>query len=153
MPLSLGTAIALVVVHADYALARTTQAAAEDLAQAARSWNGTARFTGNWGFQQYMESGGIRKLDFNEARLDPGTLLILTPFGSNTSSPPDPTTYVVFGTRQYPVAGLASTLSFERGSGFYSDIFGPVPFVFGRALPQQYVLLKIVRPISLSIKR
>jgi dolichyl-phosphate-mannose-protein mannosyltransferase len=149
IPLALGTTIALVVVHADYALARTTRAAAEDLAQAARSWNGPVRFEGNWGFQQYMESGGVRKLDFSEARLDPGTLLVLPPVGSNTPAPPDPTTFVVFETRQYPVAGLASTLSPVRGGGFYSDLTGPVPFALGRALPEQYVLLKIVRPITL----
>jgi hypothetical protein len=151
VPLGIGVAIALVIVHADYALACTTRSASQDLAEAARSWDGPARFEGTWGFQQYMESEGIRKLNFREARIDPGTLIVKPRSDQIAPPPPDPTTFVVVETRQYPVAGLASTLSLERGSGFYSDHLGPVPFVFGRTPPEQYVLLKIVRPISLSV--
>jgi hypothetical protein len=145
VPLALGTAIALVVAHADYALARATRAAAEDLAAAAHSWNGPVRFVGTWGFQQYMESRGVRKLERHESWLGPATLLVLPALDVR----PDPTTLVVVGTRQYPVSSIASTFSVERGSGFYTSRFGPVPFVFGRAPPEPYVLLKIVRAIPL----
>jgi len=148
VPLTFGTAIALAVAHADYALARANQAAAKDLTASARSWNGPVRFEGTWGFQQYMQSGGVRKVDFHESQLVPGTLLVV----SARSAPPDPTSFVFLETRAYPVAALASTLSLERGSGFYSDVFGPVPFALGWAPPERFALLKVVHPIPLVFK-
>jgi hypothetical protein len=158
VPLALGAVVALVVAQADYALARTTRAAAEDLAALARSWNGPVRFRGTWGFQQYMESGGVRKIDAEDFQIEPGTLLVLPAIGLGVSSAPerkshvemDRGSYVVIGIRQYPLAGLASTFSPVRGSGFYGARSAPVPFVFLRAPAEQYFLLKIVRPIPLQ---
>jgi len=144
LPIAFGAVIALVVAQADYALARSTWIAAKDLAPVARSWNGPACFIGFWGFQQYMESEGVRKASFPVSTLNPGTLVV---HQQSHDAPPD-TGVRILERRQYPVSALASTQSLERGSGFYSDVFGPVPFVFGQAPAYQFALGVITQDAS-----
>jgi dolichyl-phosphate-mannose-protein mannosyltransferase len=146
-PLAMGGAISLIVAHADYALARASRAAAEDLSSVARDWKGPVRFLGTWGFQHYMESRGVRKFDLFELKLDPGTLVIVAPTGYPFPTIPDFAVETI-GIHQYTVPSLASTLSMERGSGFYTAFIGQVPFLIERAPPEKYVLWKILQPIS-----
>ena len=141
----------LLVAHADYALARTTRAAAEDLVASARSWNGPVRFRGAWVFSSTWSLAVFASSALTTSSSIPVPLLLLPARGANVSFPPDSTSYAVVGTRRYPVAGFASTFSPERGSGFYCDRFAPVPFVFMRGPAEQYFLLEIVRRIPLQM--
>src|SRR5690606_20208627 len=50
-PVAAGVLLSLLVAQGDYASARATRAAAEDLAATAESWRGSSRFLGSWGFQ------------------------------------------------------------------------------------------------------
>jgi hypothetical protein len=48
------------------------------------------------------------------------------------------------------VPARASTMSSEAGAGFYSDYFGPAPYVFGSPPDQVYLVLAFQTPVLLS---
>jgi hypothetical protein len=39
---------------------------------------------------------------------------------------------------EVPVCSWLTTMRAECGAGFYSDLWGPLPFVFGPTPPEQY---------------
>jgi hypothetical protein len=39
------------------------------------------------------------------------------------------------------------------GTGFYSSVFGPLPFAFGSVLPERYFLIRIGAPLGPDQRR
>lgn len=98
---------------------------------------GTLYFQGHWGFQYYMEELGARAMDMRRDRLAPGDVLVCPSNNSNITYPPREQTAKRFRDEQ-PVAPFAATMCQQWGAGFYSDLWGPLPFVFRRIPPDVY---------------
>ena len=43
---------------------------------------------------------------------------------------------------------LATTLSTERGAGFYAALYGPLPFTFGPVPAERYTVTRVTRPLA-----
>ena len=74
--LGAGLAISLTVASADYGLAASARAAAAHVVTHHGATGGTVYFQGAWGFQQYMETAGATRLDFDRVRLLPRDLVV-----------------------------------------------------------------------------
>ncbi|MBI3547879.1 MAG: glycosyltransferase family 39 protein [Elusimicrobia bacterium] len=94
----------------------------------------TLWFTGHWSLQYYMEQAGGRAIDVSEGgwdRVKPGDVVVVPMVNTNVVPPgrrllADVDTYSV----GHPVP-LRLTAYGDRQAGFYSSVFGFLPFTIG----------------------
>ena len=138
-----GMAIAMAAASADYQLA----GAAKTAARVARGQlgDGSARlwFQGHWGFQVYMEAVGAWPMDWRHTPLAPGDLVVV-PAGNTNQFPLPATGVVAWRVVEVPLSGIVTPMSGERGAGFYSSLWGPLPIAFGPVPPDRYYLYQVV---------
>jgi len=148
VPLAAGLALALAVARADQALASSARVAAETLAARQTGASGRLYFQGAWGFQHYMEAAGATRLDLANLRLQVGDRVI-TP-GMNTNLISLPGRWIETIDRlDVPAGSGVTTLSLERGAGFYAALYGPLPYSFGPVPAQSYTVVRVLRPLAL----
>jgi hypothetical protein len=131
----------LVVAQGDQAYAQSARDAARELVQQRGHAGQPLWYSGSWGFQYYMDLEGAKKIDFTHFEALPGEEMILDGVFPNQISP---TLLHPVGEYRIAVPALASTLSGEAGAGFYSDRFGPAPYVFGSPPNEVYFILRIL---------
>lgn len=134
--------ISLWIGAADTKLGNTARQAATKFCQSLRGENGTMWFEGHWGFQYYMESCGARPVDLHQTPVHPGDLLVIPE--NNTSLievSQDEADFVNDVEIEMPF--WATTVRAELGAGFYSAVWGPLPYVFGPVPPERYKVLRI----------
>jgi hypothetical protein len=136
----------LLVAQGDQAFARTARDAAREIARGHLRAGRPLWYQGAWGFQYYIDLEGARKLDWKHVEVVPGDEMVES--YSNTDLRVLPPT-IVRPIADYWIAvpALASTLSGEAGAGFYSDFFGPAPYVFGSPPDQVYFVLAFQTPV------
>ncbi len=125
------------VCWADYAWANSAYEAAEVIDARSKKYDGAVWFTGHWGFQYYMQANGHQALDMEYPQAKPGDIIIVP---SNNSTPeyfPENMVDFVSVFEFIPCRWLA-TMDRSLGAGFYSDVWGPLPYVFGGPEPEQY---------------
>jgi 4-amino-4-deoxy-L-arabinose transferase-like glycosyltransferase len=136
-------AVALTVAWADARLAETARTAARDLVHRyAAEADGRVWFRGAWGFQFYAMTAQARKVDDAQPMLEPGDVLLL-PKNNTGVLPAVPGEARRIERVQYPAAGWIATMSPRLGAGFYSDLYGPLPFAFGPAPPEVYRVYRV----------
>ncbi len=141
LPASFTTAalLALAVAAADTSLANAQRQAAARILAAypnQRIW-----FQGHWGFQYYMEKGGALAVDYARSRLAPGDLLVIPRNNTNIKVPPTGFRPVrQFALRPFP--GLTTMEAPPNRAGFYSDIWGALPYGFGPVNPEEYFVFR-----------
>jgi 4-amino-4-deoxy-L-arabinose transferase-like glycosyltransferase len=126
--------ISLAVARADMEWAQSAKTAAATYAQRAKSHPGAVYFQGHWGFQHYMSEAGIPPLDFESTVLNPGDIVICPENNANVR--PLPRDFVA--TRHedtFAIDHRMATMSIHLGAGFYSDLWGPLPFALGLKMP------------------
>jgi len=143
-PLVPAAAVALLVTWADYSLAECQRTAAREITADLKGYPHTVWFQGHWGFQHYMEAAGARPQDFRRSELKRGELVVVPVNNTNLEPPPESAARVVAKRTLLPFPCLA-TMDPNLGAGFYSDLWGPLPFAVGRVSPEQY-LLYVVDP-------
>ncbi len=125
------------VAQGDQAFARCARDAAFEIArEEVRAGRQPLWFQGAWGFQYYMELEGARKIDWNRGEVLPGDRIAQT--DSNTLYKWLPFAAHLLTEHRIAVHALAETLSGTAGAGFYSDFWGPAPYVFGFPPDQVY---------------
>ena len=140
-------ALSIAVTFADYRLAGTTETAAAKLTQKYQSIPGTLWFQGHWGFQYYMEKYGAKALDGARSELQAGDIIIVP--ANNTVSfdlPMDKVTPI--GITEIASCRWISTMSPYVHSGFYSSIWGALPFFIGPVPLEKYYEVTVVSPIG-----
>ena len=126
--LGLSTLAGLLVAQGDLAYARSAREAALTLTREHGQGGRPLWFEGSWGFQYYMEREGASKINWDNFQLLAGDRIVLP--SSNTCITTFPATTVRPGKDyKFPLRALASTVT--GGAGFYSDVLGVVPYVFG----------------------
>lgn len=124
---------ALTVTWSDYNFANMARKAA---AQIGERYGGqrTMWVDGHWGFQYYMESLGGEATGYGSPPPERNDVVIVP---SNNVVPfPGPGTppLETIEFRSVPLAIMDQSL----GAGYYSDMWGPLPFAIGRVAPERY---------------
>jgi len=136
VPLVLAAIITFAVTWADFSLANAQRSAAKTF-QARYSDNANrVFFQGHWGFQYYMESHGFKPLNFRKYPKKQGDIIIVP--GNNTNlRRPDKRLFKFIGKDLQETPDWVSVM-YLRGAGFYSSVWGPMPFVFANIPPEEY---------------
>ncbi len=145
LPLAAGAALALWVAEADRSLAHSARQAATVIHRVFGGGAVPIRFEGHWGFQHYMEAQGARAADWASAPPAPGAFLVVPSNNTNTSLGPAGA-LVLHRIVEVPSPRLMATMSREVGAGFYSDVWGPLPFALGRVPPERYHIFRVTAP-------
>ncbi len=144
-PLVPAAVASVLVAHADHALASSAREAATFFASASRGR--TVWFEGHWGFQYYAESLGMRALDYRRPLARPGDLVVKPATNSNLARLPAERVKLL-DTTEWPAVHWLAMMRASSGAGFYSDVWGPFPFVVGRVPGERYDLFEVVAPLG-----
>jgi 4-amino-4-deoxy-L-arabinose transferase-like glycosyltransferase len=141
-PLLPAALVSLLITTADYKLADTARLASKSFQNRFRNEPGKVWFEGHWGFQYYMEQWKAKPVDWDQRGIISSDLLILALGNTSVSRTlPVPTTGPPEQVN-YPQLLLA-TMSPEMHAGFYSSIWGPLPWVFARIPPERYLIFRV----------
>jgi 4-amino-4-deoxy-L-arabinose transferase-like glycosyltransferase len=144
LPLAPALVVALLVSWSDYRLAGTARAAAAEIFRTYGGTSASVWFQGHWGFQYYMEAAGGKAVDWNRWRVSYSYGDFLATPGNNTAVNPTPLeSGIPFRTLEFAPAPFLSTMNRNTGAGFYSSIWGPLPFVFGPVSMEAYYVQEI----------
>jgi hypothetical protein len=137
--LAASAVFALLVTRADFLYAVAVRQTAQDVAAQFGDQKDHLLFQGHWGFQFYMQAEGMKQFDVYQTRLEPGSLLVNADY--NTLVLPPETNAVAASEFIYATGPqFLTTMNPPAGAGFYSSIFGPLPFAFGRVAPERVVV-------------
>ena len=139
-----GIALTAVLARADQAWADTARRAAQELARDYDAQQRRVFFQGHWGFQYYFERSGGRAYDVRRDTLEAGDILVM-PRNNAHLTPLPPGRFEVLEVRELGTTPLATLMG--RGAGFYSSIWGPVPFVLGPSEPERYRVMRVSEAI------
>jgi 4-amino-4-deoxy-L-arabinose transferase-like glycosyltransferase len=141
-PLGLSLAVALMVAWADWRLAGLAREVARNLtSQLAPRFHDIA-FEGHWGFQYYMEQLGVEPFTRNPLVLKPNQVIVVPLGNTSLFRLPDN----LAGTNaeyNFTPAKWLCVQNSRAGAGYYSDGWGPIPFVFGPAPPETYLVVRV----------
>ena len=134
--------VSSLVGWADFCLADSARAAAARIAAVLKGEPGPLWFQGHWGFQYYMQALSGRAVDVRDPKSLPGEIMIM---------PTNNTDVVFYGHEffdslqelEFPVCPWLATLDVRAGAGFYSGIWGPMPFVFGPVPAETYAIWRL----------
>ena len=151
LPLVPAAAITLSLAIADYQLANSARTAAERIAAKDKPAGGQLWFEGHWGFQYYMEKLGGQPLDVERSLLQPGDIVVVPKIGDYTTLPPDSVGWIerytgVPSSWMNVMGGAGSS----GAAGFYSAIFGPVPFAIGTLPRQDYLVVEVFSRVQFN---
>jgi 4-amino-4-deoxy-L-arabinose transferase-like glycosyltransferase len=139
-----GLAVALAVTWSDSRWANSIRDAAGTLVANHSSTASPLWFEGHWGFQYYMQLGGARPLDLARDTVQAGELVVIPMNNVELLPVPDGVATVV-DRLQYAEPTWIRTMSAPLGAGFYSSLFGPLPYAVGRASPDRYFVYRAKR--------
>lgn len=142
-PLIPAVIIALSVCWADYTLAGTARDAAKTIHETYKNRQPVVVwFQGHWGFQYYMEAHNAKALDLENSRPAIGDVIVFPVNNTNLKPPPKDRIFPVLVFKFMPCRWL-STMNARFGAGFYSSIWGPLPFAFGRIPAEEYYIFAV----------
>jgi hypothetical protein len=150
-PLGISAAVSVLVAAADFSLAQSVRAAAQQLAATyPPATNNTNKlwFQGHCGFQFYLEKSGALPVDFSRSVLAPGEIMILPSNNSNLITP-DAGDVENMAVLEFPVCPWLSTVHAATGAGFYGA-GGLLPFVFGPAPVEKYFVCRVLRTLCFA---
>jgi hypothetical protein len=142
VPLVASGVFSLWVTCADARLANSARFAAQDVHEHA-STSSQVMFQGHWGFQYYMQSFGFQPVDFSAQFVRDGLLMVIPENNTNVHA----IGMDMIGARQtleFNVNVGVASMSIPLGAGFYSDLWGPLPFAIGSTPPERYAVVRLV---------
>lgn len=134
--------LSLTVAWSDRAAADGARTAAGRIMDRLQSERGHVWFMGHWGFQHYMEQRGASAIDWTQSPIRAGDFVVL-PINNTNVRIFDQALVGEAMTLEQPASSWSATMSREFGAGFYSGLWGPIPYGFGRVPPDYYQVLRI----------
>jgi len=136
-PLGISLAVALMVARADWHWANSERTIAGTMKDQLASRCDSIAFEGHWGFHYYMEQMGAKPLARTPLHLNHNEAIVL-PMGNTClfdlpSNLVEPLAKVDVTSSKW-----ISIQSILDGAGYYSDEWGPAPFIFGPATEESY---------------
>ena len=143
--LAISAGLSLLSAQADFQMADTARKLAGQVSASHAGKPGQVWFDGHWGFQYYLQLKGGRPLDAAQGGLAPGDLLFVQVqnanfFSINTANARPVEAFVM------PDLPWFATFNYDVGAGFYSQVFGPLPFAFGHVPPETVVGYALKNP-------
>jgi 4-amino-4-deoxy-L-arabinose transferase-like glycosyltransferase len=132
--------VCFILLRADARWAAANRVAARDISEKYDAAGGRLWFLGHWGLQYYLERAGAKSVRFNRSVIEPGDWL-LVPKNSPGVERPHPNSVVVVERLEYELPQLAAVMNYELGAGFYSSVWGPLPWSFGPVSPESFEIL------------
>jgi len=139
-PLGVSLLIALLVARADYKLADSARTAASFMTRKLGVPPNAIWFEGHWGFQYYMEKLGAKALDRHDLHLSPNEVIVVPTRNSYLFPLPEDQ---VEPRSEHEFTASKWLAIMSAGAGYYSDGWGPLPFVFCPAPAEQYVVFRV----------
>ncbi|MCZ7648372.1 MAG: glycosyltransferase family 39 protein [Planctomycetota bacterium] len=146
-PLALGLALSLALLWADFRWAASARDAARELTARHAAPGREVWFHGHWGFQWYMQAGGARPVDRGGSTLAPGDVLVVPKHNASVYAPPEAGARLI-QVLEVPVSSGVSVASTRLGAGFYSDVWGALPFAFGATDPDVYEVYQLEEEVK-----
>jgi len=143
VPLALSAMISLSIAWGDTALANSGRTMASIIRGQTQNQAGSVLFEGHWGFQYYMQQLGARPVEYDKFAFQTGDLLV-TPENSTSTFPIAPQFVASQQILQIDPHAYAATMAL--GAGFYSSVWGPLPFSFGRVPSEPYLVVHLKQP-------
>ena len=143
LPVAASLVVSLWLAAADMSLAGSAREMAHLVMQRTESMEGKVFFSGHWGFQYYMQELGARPLDLAHQELTTNDILVQPTNNSNTFGIP---ANAVASREEIEIDGnwWISPMRRELGAAFYSSFgFGPLPFAWGRILPEKSIIFRL----------
>jgi hypothetical protein len=137
-PLLLSATVSLAIAWGDTALADSGRAMAGFIHR--QTQNQRVFFEGHWGFQFYMQQFGARPLEADKLTFEPGDIVV-TPENTTNTFPLAP--QLVAAQELVQIDPHVCTATMALGAGFYSSAWGPLPFSFGRAPVERYLVVHV----------
>ncbi len=145
IPLAPALVLSLFVSYADYAFANSMRDVAAILNTRYISRGERVWFQGHWGFQYYMDAYGARHFDRKAPRLMEGDIVVRSYNNSNITNLPEQLFNVtLIDEIDNPLPSAISVMSFRpRAAGFYSSVFGAIPYAFGHGGSDNYGVMRM----------
>lgn len=141
LPLGCSLVVALLVAEADYQQANSARAAARFLAQESPAKSSDLWFEGHWGFQYYLEPLGGRPLDRTRLDFKAGEAVVIPAANSYLFPLPQERVGRWF-TYEARSCRWLTTMNSRLGAGYYSDGWGPAPFLFAPVPAETYLVFR-----------
>lgn len=131
--------IAVATVYADFIWAGTARTAAKEITM---KYNkiGKVWFQGHWGFQYYMEQLGASPQKFLAIEIQPGDFVVIAVNNTGLALLPD--WFVMVEDLDFSQGSLLATMSSNRTAGFYSSVWGPMPYVVETPAKERYLVFR-----------
>ncbi len=143
VPLAVSAIISLSIAWGDTALANSGRTLASLIHQQTQSQPGSVLFEGHWGFQYYMQLFGARPVEYDNFAFQTGDLVV-TPENTTSTFPIAPQFVATQQILQIDPHAHVATMAL--GAGFYSSVWGPLPFSFRRVPSEPYLLVQLQQP-------
>jgi 4-amino-4-deoxy-L-arabinose transferase-like glycosyltransferase len=142
VPLALSAMISLAIASGDTAFANSGRDAASWIHWQTQNEPGVL-FEGHWGFQYYMQLLGARPVEYDKFTFQTGEVVVI-PENTTSTFPIAPQFVAAQQTSQIDPSTHAATMAL--GAGFYSSVWGPLPFSFGRVPRESYLVVHLRQP-------
>ena len=96
---------------------------------------GEIHFQGHWGFQYYMEKNGAVALDINKLPSSSGRIIVMPENNTNATAQASFLTVLHF-----TPARFLTIMNKAVGAGYYSSVWGALPFAFGNVPDEKYYI-------------
>jgi hypothetical protein len=143
VPLAVSAMISLSIAWGDTALANSGRSMASIIHGQTQNQAGSVLFEGHWGFQYYMQLFGARPVEYDKFAFQTGDLVV-TPENSTSTFPIAP--QYVASQQILPIDPHSYAATMALGAGFYSSVWGPLPFSFGRVPSENYLVVHLRQP-------
>jgi len=150
-PLVPAAALAFVVASEDQRIAENAKRAAASFHAKYGERPDRLWFQGHWGFQYYMQEHGFHPLDQERSRLPAGSLVARQLNNSGVFPLPWAQVRRVEHFDESP--GFAAVMDRQAGAGFYTSLWGPLPFAFGGARADRFAVFEVTHPIAFELGR
>jgi 4-amino-4-deoxy-L-arabinose transferase-like glycosyltransferase len=140
-PLLPAAMLSLLITDADYKLANTARLASRRFQDQFRAEVGIVWFQGHWGFQYYMQQWMAKPVDVEKSKIIPRDVLIVP--SNNTNLFWFPNLYLGPPEHVNYAQPWRATMTAEVGAGFYSSVYGPLPWVLAYVPPERYDVRRV----------
>jgi 4-amino-4-deoxy-L-arabinose transferase-like glycosyltransferase len=141
-----GAAVLSVTVGwADYVFAGSARTAARYVQQLRIDKGRTLWFQGHWGFQYYLEQRGYPPVDVTRTKFAKGDIVVSPDNNTNTFTPAPGRLRQIYALN-LQASRWITTMSLEAGAGFFAEVWGPLPFAFGKVPPERYDFFVVMVP-------
>jgi hypothetical protein len=137
------TALGLAIAWADFRFAKSAREAANLVAEFGRLRKRPVWFQGDWGFQYYMQLAGAQPMDQLFPRFEANDLMVVPTNNANVFFLPADAIRAL-KTLDVTACRWLATMHVDGNAGFYSTVFGPLPFVFGPARLERYFIYELL---------